>query len=198
MEQGFLELKHGAQVPFRVARSSQRKRSYALQVKPDGVVEFRAPRWVSLAELLRFGQSRHRFIRNRLAELALRSARQTTQAREHGPFSPLPPRWYAKAAKQLLTPRLAHWAGVIGVSVAALRITAGRTVWGSCSSDGKIALSWRLLLVPAELREYVVIHELCHRKYMSHGPRFWALVGKYVPDYIAKRRALNKLGADIG
>jgi predicted metal-dependent hydrolase len=196
MEQGTLTLKNGTDVPFRVVRSSTRRRSYALQVK-DGVVEFRAPRWVGLAELLRFGQSRYRFIGNRLNEQAQKAERAQAKATRDD-WCELPVAWYQRAAKRLYPPRLAHFAGVVGVSVASLRITSGKSVWGSCTSTGAISLSWRLLLVPESLRDYVIVHELCHRKYMSHGPRFWALVGKYVPDYIEKRRALNRLGAEIG
>jgi predicted metal-dependent hydrolase len=197
MEQGTLTLKNGTEVPFRVVRSHQRRRSYALAVK-EGVVEFRAPRWVGLAELLKFGQGRYRFIANRLKEQQIRAVRAAQQEEKQGQWCELPPAWYQQAAKKIYPPRLAHFARVVGVSVRSLRITSGKSVWGSCSSEGNIALSWRLLLVPQPLRDYVIIHELCHRKYMSHGPRFWALVGKYVPDYIEKRRALNKLGAEIG
>ena len=198
MEQGTLTLKNGTEVPYRIERSAQRKRSYALTVAADGVVVFRAPRWVGLAELVRFGQTRHRFIANRLNEHAKRAAHKTQSAQGHGEHCPLPPSWYKNAAKTLYPPRLQYWAKIIGVSVLSLRITSGKSVWGSCSSTGAISLSYRLLLVPEDLREYVIVHELCHRKYMSHGPRFWATVGKYVPDYVAKRRALNALGAEIG
>lgn len=196
MEQGTLTLKNGTEVPFRVVRSASRRRSYALQVK-EGVIEFRAPRWVGLAELLRFGQGRHRFIANRLQEQQARAVQAAAAAATKGQWCPLPPAWYQRAAKRLYPTRLAHFAKVVGVSVASLRITSGKSVWGSCSSTGAIALSWRLLQVPQELRDYVIIHELCHRKHMNHGPRFWVLVGKFVPDYIDKRRALNKLGATI-
>ncbi len=197
MEQGTLTLKNGLEVPFRVVRSATRKRSYALQVKA-GVIEFRAPRWVGLAELLTFGQKRHRFIANRMKEHAAKTVRANAKEAAKGHWCELPPSWYQRAAKIIYPRSLATFARMVGVSVNSLRITSGRSVWGSCSSAGAIALSWRLLLVPSDLRDYVIIHELCHRKYMNHGPRFWALVGKYVPDYIEKRRALNKLGAEIG
>lgn len=198
LEQGTLTLKNGQEVPFKVVRSATRRRSYALKVSPEGVVVFQAPRWVSLGELQRFGLARYRFIQNRLQEQSARAAKKEAQSQTMGEHTPLPPAWYKKAAKTLYPPLLTHWAKVVGVSVHSLRITSGKNVWGSCTSRGHISLSWRLLLVPEDLRAYVVIHELCHRKYMSHGPRFWAQVGKYVPDYIEKRRALNKLGAEIG
>jgi predicted metal-dependent hydrolase len=197
MEQGTLTLKNGTAVPFRVVRSSQRRRSYALAVK-EGVVEFRAPRWVGLAELLKFGQGRYRFIANRLKEQEAKAVRAANQEATKSQWCELPPKWYQQAAKKIYPPRLAHFARVVGVNVRSLRITSGKSVWGSCSSEGNIALSWRLLLVPQDLRDYVIIHELCHRKYMSHGPRFWACVAKYVPDYVQKRRSLNRLGAEIG
>ncbi len=198
MEQGTLTLKNGTTVPFKVVRSAERRRSYALTVSPEGVVQFRAPRWVPLAELLRFGQARSRFIGNRLSELTTRAAKRTEKAAAMGEHCPLPPEWYRNAGRVIFPARLQHWAKIIGVTYSGPRITSGKSVWGSCANTGAISLSYRLLMVPEDLREYVIVHELCHRKYMSHGPRFWATVAKYVPDYIAKRRALNALGAEIG
>ncbi len=198
MEQGFLELKDGRSVPYRVERSARRRRSYALRVAPDGVVVFQAPRWVGVGELLRFGASRHRFIGNRLDEHDRKAARHAAHEALAHRVCPLPDAWFKQAAQRLMPPRLRVLADEVGVTVGRIQITSGKTVWGSCASTGDINLSWRLMQVPADLRDYVLYHELCHRRYMSHGPRFWALVGRFVPDYVAKRRALNALGGEIG
>ena len=71
----------------------------------------------------------------------------------------------------------------------AVRLQARR--WGSCSAEGHISLNALLLLFPRELTEYVMIHELCHRREMNHSARFWALVGSFVPDWRIRRARLN-------
>jgi len=65
--------------------------------------------------------------------------------------------------------------------------------WGSCSWKGNLNFSYKLVLLPEHLADYVVVHELCHLREMNHSPRFWALVSQTVPDYRAKRRELKKL-----
>ncbi len=58
-----------------------------------------------------------------------------------------------------------------------------RTRWGSCSCRGTISLNWRLIQIPSEVCEYVILHELCHLRYMNHSPQFWAAVGDVCPEY---------------
>ena len=64
--------------------------------------------------------------------------------------------------------------------------------WGCCDADGRIRLNWRLVMLPPALREYVLIHELCHLKEMNHSAAFWKLVGKHCGDYPQRRRLLKK------
>ena len=201
VETGFMSLGL-RQLPYVVKRSSQRRRSFGFVVDEAGTVVFSAPRWVRLEQMLEFAARRASFIEKRLAELrrkkVLEAERELAKQDLEGRFCELPVEWFRKAARRAMSRSVAHWAGVVGVSVAKLRITSGKTVWGSCNSNGEINLSWRLMLVPGELREYVIIHELCHRVHMNHGVRFWRLVEKHCPDYEAKRARLNKLGGEIG
>jgi predicted metal-dependent hydrolase len=66
--------------------------------------------------------------------------------------------------------------------------------WGSCSRDGSISLNLRLLFMPEGILDYVIVHELAHTKYRSHGPRFWALVERIMPDHKERRRWLKENG----
>lgn len=200
-EAGLLRLPGREPIPYSVVRSARRRRSYGFVVDGKGTVVFRAARWVKVEELLAFAARRHRFIDARLRELAeadsLKASKAQKKADLAGRWEELPVAWFRKAAKVVLAKDVAAWAPRVGVDYRQVRITSGRSVWGSCNARGDINLSWRLLLVPMELRIYVVVHELCHRVHMNHGARFWRLVEKHIPDYKEKRRALNRLGGTL-
>lgn len=85
----------------------------------------------------------------------------------------------------------------LGLAYTALRIGDPSSQWGSCGSNGRISLSWRLLLAPPAVLRYVVIHELCHLRWRGHGPRFWSLVAQQMPDYEAHRSWLRERGVGL-
>ena len=79
-----------------------------------------------------------------------------------------------------------------------LSLRDNTTRWGSYSPKGAVNLNFRLLFAPPEILDYVIIHELAHSHYKSHGPRFWGIVGKLVPDHREKRRWLRENGHRLG
>jgi predicted metal-dependent hydrolase len=81
-----------------------------------------------------------------------------------------------------------------GSDVPNVSIRDNSSRWGSCSRDGSISLNFRLLFMPQDVLDYVIIHELAHTKYRSHGVRFWSLVESIVPDHKEKRRWLRENG----
>jgi predicted metal-dependent hydrolase len=100
--------------------------------------------------------------------------------------------WLRKQAKVHLPRRLAMLADHAGLKYQKLSIRTQRTRWGSCSSAGNINLNDRLLLLPAELTDYVMLHELCHTQHLNHSPLFWQLVEAHVPDYKAQEKQLKQ------
>lgn len=102
--------------------------------------------------------------------------------------------WYRERAKELLTEQVNMFAERHQFQFQKVRISFARTRWGSCSSKGVISLSWRLILLPMEVVDYVIIHELCHTAVHNHSSRFWKLVEKYLPEYKEYRRWLRVNG----
>ena len=103
-------------------------------------------------------------------------------------------RWYRVQAKQILTERVDLYAGRYGLQYKRIGITSARTRWGSCSANGSLNFSWRLILAPLDVVDYVVVHELVHTVFHNHSKRFWKRVEKIMPDYKERRKWLRKDG----
>ena len=102
-------------------------------------------------------------------------------------------KWYRGQGKIHFAERIEHYLPQIDVPEPTLSIRGQRARWGSCSTSGRVSLNWRLMMAPAALSDYVVVHELCHLRYMNHSPSFWSLVESIIPDYRLRRRKLNAL-----
>ncbi len=101
-------------------------------------------------------------------------------------------KWYREQAEREINGSVARWAPVVGAAPVSISIRNQRTRWGSCSRSGRINLNWRLVLTPAPILDYVVVHELCHLIEPNHSPRFWTLVAATLPDYKNQRTWLAK------
>ena len=127
-------------------------------------------------------------------------ARHLTQARERvdtaAPFTEREIRELAAQAKLLLPPRVEYFARLIGVSYNRITIRNQISRWGSCSSKGNLNFNCLLALCPDDVRDYVVVHELCHLKHFDHSPAFWAEVERVIPDWKARRH--DPLVGEIG
>ncbi len=95
-------------------------------------------------------------------------------------------------ARQRITRRVEYFAPLVGVTYNRIFIKEQKTRWGSCSSLGNLNFNWKLILLNEELLDYVVVHELAHRKQMNHSPTFWAEVERVLPDYRERRRRLKE------
>jgi predicted metal-dependent hydrolase len=106
-------------------------------------------------------------------------------------------RWYRRAARTEIAPRLDRACRQAGTAYSGLTIRGQRTRWASCSRSGAMSFNWRLLLGPEPVLDYVVWHEVCHLQVMDHSPRFWALLGERCPDYRDHARWLRRHGATL-
>jgi predicted metal-dependent hydrolase len=106
-------------------------------------------------------------------------------------------RWYRRAARSEIEPRLQRACALAGTSYAGLTIRAQRTRWASCSRSGAMSFNWRLLLAPEPVLDYVVWHEVCHLEVMDHSPRFWRLLASRSPGYREHQRWLRVNGVTL-
>jgi predicted metal-dependent hydrolase len=213
------------EIPYTVRRSD-RARRVRVSVDPAGSVEVVLPRRArereaaaAVAELrpwiegrLREAQAVQQRIAARAGTLpylgtALTLVPEPGRTRAHrrgerllvpdGDAKPAIERWYRRAARGEIAPRLDRAAAAVGATYTALTIRNQRTRWGSCSSTGAMSFNWRLLLAPEDVLDYVVWHEACHLRVMDHSPRFWGLLEGHLPTYLEPQRWLRQHGATL-
>ena len=165
-----------------------RARRYVIRVRTDGTVRVTIPRRGSKREAQTFVAAQREWI----LEQQTRMARASDS---RGPaMAPERRRELRARASRELPVRLLELADRFGTPVSRISIRNQRWRWGSCSRNGHIYLNWRLVDIPAEVRDYVLIHELMHLRRMDHSPKFWALVAAACPDYQQARRWLREHG----
>lgn len=100
-------------------------------------------------------------------------------------------KWYKKQAKDYIFKRVEYYRNIVDVSVTSVSIKSRKSQWGSCDSNGDITFSWRLVMARPEAIDYVVVHELCHRRHMDHSRAFWQEVEHFMPDYEQQKQWLE-------
>jgi len=106
-------------------------------------------------------------------------------------------RWYREEARRHITAAIAGESRRLGVRAGRIGIRDPRTRWGSCSARGNLSFSWRLVIAPAEVLEYVVVHELCHLRELNHSKRFYRLLDEARPGWRAQSAWLRDFGQEL-
>ncbi len=118
----------------------------------------------------------------------------------HGGIEHAPRRladFFKREAKALLSARSIEYAARLGLRPSRVSVRDTRSRWGSCSQNGSLSFSWRLIFAPEFVRDYVVAHEVAHLKEMNHSPRFWAHVATLSPDVDRARKWLRDNGRSL-
>lgn len=164
-----------------------KRKSLSVQIKTDGQLIVRAPLHLAKNKIDSFVREHEDWIRRNMAKVEQYQEERveiTDRQRSEG----------IRLAKQVFPERVAYFARRMGVSYGRITIREQKTRWGSCSSDGNLNFNWKLVLMPSEVLDYVVVHELAHRKEMNHSAKFWKVVEAELPDYMARRENLRVLG----
>lgn len=170
---------------YQLVRSA--RKTIAIQIKPDGQVIVRAPNRMRTADIEKFVAEKRDWI----------DAHLPKQTAALPKFTDAEIRALVERAKQVIPARVRYFAPRIGVSYGDITIRNQRTRWGSCSSKGNLNFNCLLMLTNADVIDYVVVHELCHRKEMNHSARFWAEVERILPDYRIHKRWLKDHGSEL-
>jgi predicted metal-dependent hydrolase len=163
----------------------RRARRYLLRVDHDGRVRVTIPRGGSRREA-------DAFLNRHLDWIARQRSRLMPSALSFEDRHALRLR-----ARKELPARLLELAAAHGLTVTRVSIRNQRTRWGSCGRDGHISLNWRLVLMPPEVREYVLIHELMHLRRLDHSRAYWRLVAGACPGYREARQWLRTQGPSL-
>ena len=164
------------------------RRTMAIQIKRDGRVVVRAPYAATDEEVRQLVEKHRDWIEKSLARQREAPAASPPELTEQEMEE------LRRRGQEILPGRVVYWAARMDVLPTGIRITAARTRWGSCSARGSLSFNCLLMLAPPEVREYVAVHELCHRKQMNHSAAFWREVALWLPDYAAQRAWLREHG----
>lgn len=207
-------------------RRSARARRFSLRVsRLDGRVTLSIPARASEAEALAFAGDKADWVRSILATSAPRrgvgqgatvpfegraltvTAAAVRAVRVEGDLLLVPgdparvatriAAFLKLAARQRLQVESERFAADIGRPIRAITLRDTRSRWGSCTHDGRLMYSWRLIMAPPEVLSYVAAHEVAHLKELNHSGDFWAIVARMMPDYARHRRWLRSHGNDL-
>jgi len=106
-------------------------------------------------------------------------------------------KWYKNQARETFSERAIFYSNLTGLKFNKLRISSARTNWGSCSYKNTLSFSWRLIMAPIDIIDYVVVHEIIHILVKNHSKEFWNRVQEIVPNYKEKKKWLKEFGHEL-
>lgn len=169
------------------------RKTMVIEITKEAKVLVRAPYRMPMAEIKRFVNEKSDWIQKHVEKMLEKQQERSAQEKlTNADIQKL-----AKEALDTLPKKVEYYAKIIGVTYGRITIRNQKTRWGSCSAKGNLNLNCLLMLTPEEVQDYVVVHELCHRKQMNHSKQFWEEVGKILPDYRERRTWLKEHGSAI-
>ena len=166
-----------------------RRRSVGIRIEDSGEITVRAPLRMPEREIRQVLESKRSWIEKTLQKIELREQEPKLTRAEVDAL--------ADQALKVIPPKVAERAKQIGVTYGRITIRNQKTRWGSCSAKGNLNFNCLLMLCPEDVLDYVIVHELCHRKELNHSPRFWAEVEKVLPDYKKALKWLKNEGQQV-
>ena len=177
-----------SQISYQIIRSS--RKTMSLEIKADGSVVVRAPLRLSEAKIQKFVEEKQEWILKNLEKIQKRDAQKENVQK----LSALERQHLQNKACVVIPRRVAYYAEKLGVSYGKITLRQQKTRWGSCAANGNLNFNWLLILAPPEVLDYVVVHELCHRREMNHTQAILKEVEKILRDYRERQMWLKDNG----
>lgn len=171
--------------PIEIIRSD--RTTAAIQITKDLTVRIRAPFAATDEELYALAQKHKDWI-----EKHMQIQKQRNEARTAYELSEEDAQELKELARKVIPPKVEYYAKLMGVKPKSIKITSAHSRFGSCSGQNGLCFSYILMRYPEEAIDYVVVHELAHIKHHNHGRSFYALIGKYMPDYKRREKLLRE------
>ena len=169
-----------------------KRKTVSIELKTEGLL-VRAPKGVSRRAILSLLNEKRDWIEKHLEK----QRKQQSMQEQLPTFTPEEIEEMAKKALEVIPEKVKKYAAIVGVDYGRITIRNQRTRWGSCSGKGNLNFNCLLMMFPEEIIDYVVVHELCHRKHMDHSKEFYAEVERVFPDYRRCRKWLKDHGGMV-
>lgn len=170
-----------------------KRKTLALEINEYGKLIVRVPKKLPIADVNKFILDKEHWIKKHMNIIKQRSETKSdiVNITEHDIVE------LTNNAKQLVPRIVEQYANIMGVDYGRITIRHQKTRWGSCSSKGNLNFNCLLMLAPRDVLEYVIVHELAHRKEMNHSKDFWKIVEEVKPDYKKAKRWLKEEGTKL-
>ena len=169
-----------------------RRKTLGLEIRNNEIIA-RIPLWCTGSQLQKFLDSHSGWIEKHLEK----NRQQQNRASEEGHLTDEQIRELTEKASKVIPERVRHYAALADVSYGRITIRHQKTRWGSCSAKGNLNFNCLLMLCPPQVLDSVVVHELCHRKYMDHSRAFYAEVLRIFPEYHKWNKWLKENGGAL-
>lgn len=163
-----------------------KRRTMCLELKKESNLIVRVPFWCSDKDVEKFVSDNERWIDKNLRKREQNKATETQSYK-----TSITDEEAKHKAKEILPQKVELYSNIMGLHPIGVKITSAKTRFGSCSGKNSICFSHMLMKYPEEAIDYVVVHELAHIKHKNHGPKFYELVEKYIPNYKQIRKTLK-------
>ena len=176
------------ELPAKLIKSN--RRSVGINIKPGGEITIRAPRLMPVPMVLSFVKEKEAWI----VKTYLKQRELTPALEEKSHQTLALEKRYRDAATDFIPKRVEYYHTFTGGNYSKITIRDQKTRWGSCSASGTLSFSFRLMMAPPRVLDYVIVHELCHLTHMNHSKEFWNMVESILPDYKEHRKWLKENG----
>ncbi len=167
--------------PYEYTVIRSKRKTLALEITPELQILVRAPMRAPTREITKLVENNTDWIERNLEKQRERAAaRPALTADDIASLK--------NKAAEIIPPRVVHYAGVMGLEPAGIKITSAVKRFGSCSGKNRLCFSYRLMLYPEAAVDYVIVHELAHIRHKNHGRDFYALIESVLPDYKERKK----------